>query len=60
MPIVEPEVLVDGDHTMARSAEVTEVVLHEVFHALHRHRVTCAAAGLAACERPGCQLRKTG
>jgi fructose-bisphosphate aldolase class I len=39
VPIVEPEVLIDGDHTMARCAHVTEVVLHEVFHALHRHRV---------------------
>ena len=39
VPIVEPEVLIDGDHTPARCAEVTEEVLHEVFHALHRHRV---------------------
>ncbi|RDK03284.1 class I fructose-bisphosphate aldolase [Paraburkholderia lacunae] len=39
VPIVEPEVLMDGDHTIERSAEVTEAVLHEVFHALHRHRV---------------------
>jgi fructose-bisphosphate aldolase class I len=39
VPIVEAEVLIDGDHSMARCAEVTEVVLHEVFHALHLHRV---------------------
>jgi fructose-bisphosphate aldolase class I len=39
VPIVEPEVLIDGDHTIARSAEVIETVLHAVFHALHRHRV---------------------
>jgi fructose-bisphosphate aldolase class I len=39
VPVVEPEVLIDGSHTMARCAEVTEVVLHEVFHALRRHRV---------------------
>ena len=39
VPIVEAEVLIDGDHTMARCSEVTEAVLHEVFHALHRHRV---------------------
>ena len=39
VPIVEPEVLMDGDHTMARCAEVTEAVLHEVFHALNRHHV---------------------
>jgi fructose-bisphosphate aldolase class I len=39
VPIVEPEVLIDGDHTLARCAEATEAVLHAVFHALHRHRV---------------------
>lgn len=39
VPIVEPEVLMDGAHTLARCAEVTEAVLHQVFHALHRHRV---------------------
>ncbi len=39
VPIVEPEVLIDGNHTIDRCAEVTEAVLHEVFHALHRHRL---------------------
>ena len=39
VPIVEPEVLIDGNHTIDRCAEVTEAVLHEVFHALHRHRI---------------------
>lgn len=39
VPIVEPEVLIDGDHTIERSAEVIEEVLHTVFHALHRHKV---------------------
>ena len=39
VPIVEPEVLMDGGHTLERCAEVTEAVLHEVFAALHRHRV---------------------
>jgi fructose-bisphosphate aldolase class I len=40
VPIVEPEVLMDGDHSIERCAEVTEAVQHEVFHALHRHHVT--------------------
>lgn len=40
VPIVEPEVLIDGKHTIERSAEVIEIVLHAVFHALHRHKVT--------------------
>ena len=39
VPIVEPEVLIDGDHSIERSAEVIETVLHTVFHALHRHKV---------------------
>lgn len=39
VPIVEPEVLMDGGHTLERCAVVTETVLHEVFAALRRHRV---------------------
>ncbi|MGC1819283.1 MAG: class I fructose-bisphosphate aldolase [Casimicrobiaceae bacterium] len=40
VPIVEPEVLIDGDHSIERCEEVTLEVLHAVYHALHRHRVT--------------------
>ena len=39
VPIVEPEVLIDGDHTMAHCHEVSDAVLHAVFMALHRHHV---------------------
>lgn len=39
VPIVEPEVLLDGDHTIERCREVSESVLHAVFDALHRHQV---------------------
>lgn len=39
VPIVEPEVLIDGNHTIERCAEVSEAVLREVFHALYRHKV---------------------
>jgi fructose-bisphosphate aldolase class I len=39
VPIVEPEVLMDGDHDIDRHAEVTEAVQHAVFHALRRHHV---------------------
>ncbi len=39
VPIVEPEVLMDGNHSLERCAAVTEQVLHAVFHALHQHRV---------------------
>jgi fructose-bisphosphate aldolase, class I len=34
VPIVEPEVLMDGPHTIERCEEVTGMVLHAVFHAL--------------------------
>lgn len=40
VPIVEPEVIMDGNHDIARCAEVTENVLHSVFHALHKHHVS--------------------
>lgn len=39
VPIVEPEVLMDGDHSIEHCAEVCEIVLHEVFHALFIHQV---------------------
>ena len=39
VPIVEPEVLMDGSHTIERCEEVTGVVLHAVFHALFEHGV---------------------
>ena len=39
VPIVEPEVLMDGAHTIERCAEVTEATLLEVFTQLHAHRV---------------------
>jgi fructose-bisphosphate aldolase class I len=39
VPIVEPEVLMDGAHTLARCAEVTERALHFVFDALRTQRV---------------------
>ncbi|MEO7709004.1 MAG: class I fructose-bisphosphate aldolase [Caldimonas sp.] len=39
VPIVEPEVLMDGDHTLARCADVTAEVLHSVFDELDVNRV---------------------
>lgn len=39
VPIVEPEVLMDGDHTIERCEEVTMRVLETVFHQLEEHRV---------------------
>ena len=39
VPIVEPEVLMDGDHGIGRSFEVTSRTLHAVFTELHDQRV---------------------
>ncbi len=39
VPIVEPEVLMDGNHTIERCAEVTEATLVSVYVNLHAHRV---------------------
>jgi fructose-bisphosphate aldolase class I len=39
VPIVEPEVLMDGDHTIERCDQATRDTLAAVFGALHRHRV---------------------
>lgn len=39
VPIVEPEVLMDGDHTISRCEEVTTHILQSVFYHLHKHRV---------------------
>jgi fructose-bisphosphate aldolase class I len=39
VPIVEPEVLMDGGHDIDRCAEVTEFVLKEQFQALYHQRV---------------------
>ncbi|HET7922432.1 MAG TPA: class I fructose-bisphosphate aldolase [Gammaproteobacteria bacterium] len=39
VPIVEPEVLMDGGHTLTRCAEVTEATLKAVFDELSLHRV---------------------
>lgn len=39
LPIVEPEVLMDGHHAIESCAEVTDLVLFELFHALYTHQV---------------------
>ena len=38
-PIVEPEILMNGSHTIARCEEVTNAALQKVFAALFEHRV---------------------
>ncbi len=39
VPIVEPEVLIDGNHSIERCEAVSEPVFHAVFAALNRHKV---------------------
>jgi len=39
LPIVEPEVLIDGDHDLARAQQVTEQTLVYVYKALSDHHV---------------------
>lgn len=39
VPVVEPEVLMDGDHTMEKCGEVTKEVLRTVFDKLYQQRV---------------------
>lgn len=43
VPIVEPEVLREGDHSMSRCEEVTSRTLRAVFHALGDYRVNLQA-----------------
>jgi len=39
VPVIEPEVLMDGSHTLERCCEVTEEVLRTVFNQLYSQRV---------------------
>jgi fructose-bisphosphate aldolase class I len=39
VPIVEPEVLMDGNHSIEHCAEACEMVLHALFNALFTHQV---------------------
>ncbi len=43
VPIVEPEVLMDGTHSIERHFEVTKDVLRSVFNALFDHRIRLEA-----------------
>ena len=40
VPIVEPEILMDGDHDIGRCFEATEATLHAVFRALSKQGVS--------------------
>lgn len=38
VPIVEPEVLMDGNHSIEICAKISETIFHKVFHELHKHK----------------------
>jgi len=62
VPIVEPEVLMDGDHTIKRCYEVTVEVLHKVFEKLYTQEVKLEGMILkASMVLPGltCQKQNT-
>lgn len=48
VPIVEPEVLMDGAHSLEDCFEVTEAALHAVFNQLYEHNVLLEGAILKA------------
>jgi len=39
VPIVEPEVLMDGNHSLEMCAKISEKVFHQVFHLLQKYHV---------------------
>jgi fructose-bisphosphate aldolase class I len=39
VPVIEPEVLMEGEHTMERCREITEEVLHAVFEQLYKQNI---------------------
>ena len=43
IPIVEPEVLIDGSHSIDHCAEAVELVMHELFKSLFIHQVVLEA-----------------
>jgi len=62
VPIVEPEVLIDGDHSIERCYDVTTTTLRAVFERLASHRVafegmvlkaSMVLSGLSASQRAG-------
>ena len=57
VPIVEPEVLMDGSHTIERCEQVTGDVLHAVFHALFEQGV--ALEGHAAQAQHGARRARS-
>ena len=62
VPIVEPEVLMDGDHDIDRCAEITEWVLKTVFEQLYYQRVALEGMvlkpNMVICRQEGGEARR--
>jgi len=59
VPIVEPDMLLDGNHTLERAQEVSEEVLAAVFKALNDHHVYLEGIVLkTSMVTPGSQSKK--
>ena len=51
VPIVEPEILIDGEHSIQVSQEVTERVLAAVYKALSDHNVFLEGKFRNSCQK---------
>lgn len=59
LPVVEPEVLIEGDHTLSHCEDITQWVLRTVFQTLGDYRVNLAAVILKTnMVTPGCYCRQ--
>jgi len=60
VPMIEPEVLLDGDHSIERAKEVTELTLDIVFESLKEHGVDLRGTILkTSMVLPGVESEKT-
>ena len=62
VPIVEPEILMDGDHDLERAKDVATAVLATVYHRLHEHRVYLEGTLLKpnmVCPGQDCKIQYT-
>ena len=55
MPIVEPEVLLDGDHDIDRTLEIAQEIWAQTFKYMADNKVR--ASGACFCRRTGCVMR---
>ena len=55
VPIVEPEVLLDGDHDIDRTLEVAQAIWAQTFKYMADNKV--CPSGACACQRSSCVMR---